>query len=144
MSLRDRRGRGNRGALVPPSVPLARSRSQQFDDRVLAAVEELERRFADELSGVEFAVEEVPPVDPDDGAPEGLLADQGVPLSRLTPADRDRRGAQRPARIVVYRRPLELRAHDDEELDDVVREVVIEQVAALLGIDVDEVDPPRG
>jgi predicted Zn-dependent protease with MMP-like domain len=43
---------------------------------------------------------------------------------------------------VVYRRPLEARALDREDLGDLVRDVVVEQVAHLLGKDPDEVDPP--
>jgi hypothetical protein len=44
-SRRDRHGRGLRGRLVPDGVPLARSRAEQFDDLVLDAVEDLERRW---------------------------------------------------------------------------------------------------
>src|SRR5262245_58272391 len=58
---RDRHGRGLRGRLVPASVPLARTRAEIFDDLVLDAVEALEKRYARELAGVEFAVEDVPP-----------------------------------------------------------------------------------
>src|SRR5262249_27798482 len=57
----DRPGRGLRGRLVPASVPLARTRAEIFDDLVLDTVESLEQRYSRELSGVEFAVEEVPP-----------------------------------------------------------------------------------
>jgi len=59
-----------------------------------------------------------------------------VPLGRYFPAD-----AGLPARIVVYRRPVETRALDAEELEDLVRDVVVEQVAHLLGRSPDEVDP---
>lgn len=116
-------------------MPLARSRSEQFDDLVLDAVEALERRWAAELRGVEFAVEDVPPVDPADGA--GAAGNPGdVALGATLPAGRDR-----PARIVLYRRPLELRAADRTELADLVHEVVVEQVADLLHLDPDVIDP---
>ena len=59
--LRDRHGRGLRGRLVPANVPASRTKAELFDDLVLDAVEALERRYAKELAGVEFAVEEVPP-----------------------------------------------------------------------------------
>ncbi len=122
---------------MPPEVPLARSRAQQFDDLVLDAVEELEQRWSAELSGVEFAVEDVPPELPDfDG---DVLEDGRVPLARLMPAQPP---AASPARIVLFRRPLEARALDHEDLGDLVRDVVVEQVAHLLGKDPDEVDPP--
>ena len=90
---RDRRGRGLRGRLVPPSVPLYRSRAQQFDDIVLEAVARLEPRWEAELSGVEFAVQEVPDADT-------IGEDEGVPLARImvarrTPATRGTRPPDR-------------------------------------------------
>src|SRR5881398_3830681 len=90
---RDRHGRGLRGRLVPPSVPLSRSRAEQFDDLVLDAVEDIERRWERELSGVEFAVEDVPWVEhssPDDVVLDSDVLDDGsVPLARLLPAHRE-------------------------------------------------------
>jgi predicted Zn-dependent protease with MMP-like domain len=142
---RDRRGRGLRGRLVPPGVPLARSRAQQFDDLVLDAVEHLERRWAKELESVEFAVEDVPQVPASGADPEldgDVVEDDTIPLARLLPAGRDPDGQPTPPRIVVYRRPLEVRSLDRLDLADLVHEVVIEQVAQLLGLDPDDVDPP--
>src|SRR6185312_3591107 len=84
---RDRHGRGLRGPLLPAALPGARTRSELFDDLVLDAVEHLEHRWSDQLRNVEFAVEDVPPVDalPADGAdPAGLAGE--VPLARLLPA----------------------------------------------------------
>lgn len=130
---RDRRGRGLRGPLFPSSLPAYRTRAERFDDVVLDAVERLEHRWGRQLEGTEFAVEEVPPADP---APWEV---GGVPLGRYFPAD-----VGLPARIVVYRRPVETRALDDDDLEDLVREVVVEQVAHLLGRAPDEVDPEYG
>lgn len=134
---RDRHGRGLRGALVPPGVPLARSRSEQFDDLVLDAVEHLERRWEKELAGVEFAVDEVPGLAEDAAPGEELVGEDGVPLARLVAAE-----GSAPSRIVVYRRPVEARAPDRGELADLVHDVVVEQVARLLDLDPDVVDPP--
>jgi predicted Zn-dependent protease with MMP-like domain len=142
---RDRRGRGLRGRLVPAGVPLARSRAQQFDDLVLDAVEHLERRWAKELEPVEFAVEDVPQVAAPGAEPaydSDVVGDDGIPLARLLPAGNDPDGEPTPPRIVVYRRPLEARSLDRLDLADLVHEVVIEQVANLLGLDPDDVDPP--
>jgi predicted Zn-dependent protease with MMP-like domain len=128
---RDRHGRGLRGRLVPANTPLSRTKAELFDDLVLDTVETLERRFAKELAGVEFAVEEVPPdlnvYDSD------VLEDGEVPLARLLPGGTGRAGV--PPRIVLYRRPLEFRAADREDLADLVHDVIIEQVANLLGVD---------
>jgi predicted Zn-dependent protease with MMP-like domain len=127
---RDRRGRGLRGPVIPPTLPGYRTRAERFDDHVLDAVEVLERRWARQLDGTEFAVEEVPPSSP---AP---WEHGGVPLGRYFPAD-----AGMPARIVVYRRPVETRAIDEADLSDLVRDVVVEQVAHMLGRRPEEVDP---
>ena len=110
-------------------MPLARTKAEVFDDLVLDTVETLERRYAKELAGVEFAVEDVPPdlnvYDSD------VLEDGEVPLARLLPG---RPGRQElPPRIVLYRRPLEFRAMDREDLADLVHDVIVEQVANLLG-----------
>ncbi|MDX6219029.1 MAG: hypothetical protein QOJ48_710, partial [Frankiales bacterium] len=44
--------------------------------------------------------------------------------------------------VVVYRRPLEARASGRRDLSDLVHEVVVDQVAQLLGLDPDVIDPP--
>ena len=86
---RDRHGRGLRGQLVPPGVPLYRSRSQQFDDLVLEAVARLEPRWETELSDVEFAVQEVPDAD--------TMGDDGVPLARVVRGSPDTSDPGNPA-----------------------------------------------
>ncbi|GMA30634.1 metallopeptidase family protein [Litorihabitans aurantiacus] len=128
---RDRRGRGLRGPLLPPGMPASRSRAEKFDDAVLDLVEALEKRWQRELRGVEYAVEDVPPSDPSPW-------ERGVPLGRYFAADP---AAGLAHRVVLYRRALEERAEDDEQLRDLVREVLVEQVARLLGKRPDEVDP---
>jgi predicted Zn-dependent protease with MMP-like domain len=142
---RDRRGRGLRGPLVPPGVPLAKSRAEQFDELVLDAVEHLEGRWESALAQVEFAVEDVPYIEhtsPDEVVyGTDVVEDGNVPLARLIPAARDRLGDPTPPRIVLYRRPLEARALDRLDLADLVHDVVVEQVANLLGLDPDEIDP---
>jgi predicted Zn-dependent protease with MMP-like domain len=83
---------------------------------------------------IEFAVEEIPPAesDPDE-------ADL-VPLARLEQAVVTDDG-DRPARIVLYRRPLMARADGDEELAELVLDVIVEEFAHLLGVDPQTVDP---
>lgn len=128
---RDRRGRGPRGPLAPPQVPLHRSRADRFDELVLDAVEHLEVRWGAQLATVELAVEAIPPDDEPsaDGDP--------VALSRLEPAA----GAGRPARIVLYRRPLEVRGRDREDLAELVLDVLVHEVARLLELSPEIIDP---
>lgn len=127
---RDRRGRGLRGPLIPASLPAARTRAERFDDFVLEAVAHIEQRWSAELRGAEFAVEDVPPSEP---APWEA---SGVPLSRSFPAD-----SGQPTRIVIYRRPVEGRALDTTDLRELTRDVVVEQVAHLLGKHPEDIDP---
>lgn len=132
-----------RGGLAPRAVPVSRSRSEVFDDLVLDAVEELEEHWAAELAGVEFAVQEVPPVDGPASAdfvgPE-IVLDRGIPLGRLY-----RSGSTEVTEpvIVLYRRPVEARAADRDDRADLVFTVIADLVAELLGRDVDEIDPPE-
>lgn len=122
---RDRHGRGPRGPLAWPPLPLMTSRSERFDELVLDAAEAVEQALGHEL-GIELAVEEVPPSDP---APWEHV----VPLGRLFPAERGL-----PARLVLYRRPIVQRAQGPDELATLVAEVVTEQVARMLGRDPDD------
>lgn len=150
---RDRHGRGLRGSLVPPEVPLHRTRLERFEDLVALAVSQLEPRWEAELAGVVFGVEEIPPVIPEPDDPEP------VPLARLEPGSAppgepptdsqadfadlpDLSGIPgRPARIVLYRRPLMARAEGEEELAELVLDVIVEQFARWLGVDPQTVDP---
>jgi hypothetical protein len=133
-SRRDRRGRGLRGPLAPPDSPLSRTRAEAFNDLVLDAVERLEGRWRKELAGVEFAVEAVP-----DTTGAATDAPNGVPLSRLHAG-----GAGRNARIVLYRRPIEARAKGRGDLAVLVHDLIVEQVAELLGIAPEAIDPDYG
>ncbi|MFA1551594.1 metallopeptidase family protein [Actinomadura chokoriensis] len=125
---RDRHGRGLRGPLTPPQAPVSRTRAERFDDLVDDEVRRLVQRWGRELAGVEFAVGEVPDVGPPFDGP--------VPLGQTFPAV-----GRRPVRIVVFRRPVEARASGEAELSRLVRDLLVEEVADLLGLSPDSVDP---
>lgn len=120
---RDRRGRGIRGPLAWPPVPAMATRSIAFDDLVVDIAARLEPALGTRYAGTEFAVEDVPPSDP---AP---WETQSVLLGRLFPAQ-----GRLPARIVLYRRPIEARTQDAGERALLVEEILTEHVAALLGV----------
>ncbi len=88
-------------------------------------VRRLAQRWSKELAGVEFAVEDVPAVN---GATQ-------VPLGRVEPGP--------PTRIIIHRRPVEARGGtaDERELARLVRDVIIEEVADLLGLSPESIDP---
>jgi len=106
------------------------SRSETFDDLVLDAVERVERRVGQGIGDIEFAVELVPPSDPTPFEPER------VPLSRLFPAERGI-----PARIVLFRRPIETRVEDPRDLAVMINDIVVEQIAGALGVEPTTLDP---
>lgn len=126
-----------RGRIAPSAVPLARTRSEEFDDLILDAVEELETHWPSELTDVEFAVEDVPPLLPGRSAEfeSDVVADRGVPLGRLY---RDGVAEVPTPLVVVYRRPVEARAGELEDRADLIFMIVAELVSDLLGHDLDE------
>ncbi|MET8793452.1 metallopeptidase family protein [Streptomyces pseudogriseolus] len=123
-----------RGPIAPPQVPLAASRAETFADLVQDSVERLERRWP-QLADIDFLVQDVPRLD---GA-AGSDWDETVPLGGTVTA-RD----GRPARVVIYRRPVEIRSKGRDERAALVHEVVVEQVADLLGLTPETVDPRYG
>ena len=112
-----------------PGVPELPTSRERFDALVLDVVTALDRRWSDRLGLVEYAVEDAPVI-PDDW-------DSGnVPLSSLV-----RGTGARPTRLVLFRRPIEHRCETRADLAAMVLMVLVEQVAELLGIDAEEVDP---
>lgn len=125
---RDRHERRYRGPLAWPATPSMRSRSAAFDDAVLRAVEVCESRWSVSVADIEIGVEEVPPSDPSSW-------EDSVPLGRAFPAD----GRHR-ARMVLYRLPIQTRAHDRVEREALIEHVVRTQLAGLLGRPLDDED----
>ena len=134
---RDRHGRGLRGPLAAPSPLSARranpprpaSPAEAFHEAVHAAVERVARHSPDAVVDIAFGIEDVPVLEPSWTGPH-------VPLALAVEGTADR-----PAQLVVYRRPLEHRASSRRGLQLLVHRTVVEQLAALTGRSVDELDP---
>jgi predicted Zn-dependent protease with MMP-like domain len=118
-------------ALLPGSAgqPGRRTPRERFDDLVLDIVTDIDRRWQDRLGLVEYAVEDAPQI-PDD------WSSGTVPLSSLV-----RGSGATPTRLVLFRRPIEHRCESRSDLEAMVLTVVVEQVAELLGVDPEVVDP---
>ncbi len=128
---RDRRGRGMRGPGVLPAelgTPAQRTARQRFDQLVLDVVTPLDQRWQRHLGLVEYAVEDTPML-PDD------WGDETIPLSSLV-----RGKGQSATRLVLFRRPIEHRSANRDELEAMVHTVVVEQLAELLGLTPGQVD----
>jgi predicted Zn-dependent protease with MMP-like domain len=126
-----------RGPIAPPQVPLSVTRADAFVDLVYDSRDRLERRWP-QLQNVDFIVLEVPGFGTDE-VPDTDTDDEAVPLGRAVPAA----GGYRD-RIVIYRRPVEIRTKSRDERALLVHEVVVEQVAELLGLSPESVDPRYG
>lgn len=60
-------------------------------------------------------------------------------LAQIVPAH----GRQK-AHIVLYRKPIELRSHDADDLEDLVHDIVVHVISNYLGLEPDVVDPGFG
>lgn len=103
-------------------------RSDAFGDLVVTAVDRLEPRWGPRLAAVDVEIHDAPHVAA--GAVEVPLAEH-----------RASRGQHPTAVLVVYRRPVELRAPDHLSRVDLVRDLVAEQLAELLGMAPSDLDP---
>jgi predicted Zn-dependent protease with MMP-like domain len=137
---RDRHGRGIRGPLVGVGVPISTSPADRFDRIASEAVEHVEHRWRSQLAAVRFAVDLVPAGGgAAAAATAGAIESGGVLLAQIVPAV-----AGQPTQIVLYRKPIELRARDLEDLEDLVHDVVVQVIANYLGLEPEVVDPGFG
>ena len=134
MTGQDRHGRGIRGPLATANpygrtAPLRqrRTRAELFRAALARAVAIIRRNAPEALDGVEIAIEDVP----------SLGNHHRVPLSAAVES-----AGGRPARVVLFRRPIELRAASRAGLQILVRHTLVEQVSALTGRPVVDLDPP--
>ncbi len=133
---RDRHGRGLRGPLIPATLPGYRTRSQAFDELVVESADRLRHLWPGTLDLVEYVVEEVP------GELEALIAAGAqAPLGNFSRAEAAASGLVKAAEITIYRHPLEALCDTPGQLRELVHEVLIEQVAGLMDMDPDAVDP---
>ncbi|MFC0626665.1 metallopeptidase family protein [Kribbella deserti] len=130
----DRHGRGMLGPLSRPStfaprgLPLQRSAAAQFDEVVAIEVTRLEKRLPQVVTRVEFAIEDVPNLEGHEGE---------IPLTHSSGGT-----SHEPYRIVVYRRPIELRAErSGSGLTWLVRSALVLELADVLALSPEQIDP---
>jgi predicted Zn-dependent protease with MMP-like domain len=127
--------------VVPRSVPIAASPADRFDRIASEAVEHVEHRWREQLANVEFAVDLVPGAEVAASHPalDGAIESGGVLLAQILPGK-----GRTPTHIVLYRKPIELRARGIDDLEDLVHDVVVQVIANYLGLEPDVVDPGFG
>lgn len=123
----DRRRRPSEGFRVADT-----RRFQRLVDDVLAS---LPAKLLAYLERVDVVLEDVPPSD--------ALRSGEIPLGVYESVPVATRGSGPPTptgRVTLYRRPLESRVTGKEELVDLIREVVVHELADHFGIDDDRLD----
>jgi len=139
---RDRHARGLRGPLALPlgaaMGPLAGrvaqpvhppSKAEYFASCVTESVERVNEHCPQALAQITFGIEDVP------NLRTGWAGEQ-VPLAAAVEATPDAF-----AQVVVYRRPLEHRARSRTGLRTLVHRTIVEQLAALTGLEIRTIDP---
>lgn len=141
---RHRHGRGARGPLLPQATPRYRSATERFDMAVLEAYAPIQNSFAEQLAGLDLAVDTVPrmrlSVDMT-VLPDEIIADGPVPLGRIVPAGVDSEGQPTRARLVIFRMPVEERVRSAREREELLSTVLTALVANYLNLDPEDIDP---
>jgi predicted Zn-dependent protease with MMP-like domain len=114
---------------------------ETFTRLVEEALEEIPRRFRDEMRNVAVVVEDEPPqyileemeIEPDDSL-FGLY--QGTPL----PERGWTYGNTLPDRISIYQRPIEEACEDEDEIRTCVAETVIHEFGHYFGLSEEEIE----
>lgn len=141
---RNRHGRGLRGILLPTAAPRHRTRAEAFDVAVLEAYAPILHRFAEQLQGLDIAVDTVPRMRLRADMtvlPDEIMADGPVPLGRVIPAGIDARGEPTRARLVIFRMPVEQRVDSPQERQELLMTILAALVANYLNLDPSDIDP---
>jgi predicted Zn-dependent protease with MMP-like domain len=110
-------------------------KTELFEELVAQVVSELPEFFQERLDNVDVIVEEFPDRHTMRLArvrsPYDLLGFyHGVPLTERT----TNYGLVAPDKISIYRRPIEIQCRSDEELREMIRRVVLHEIAHHFGI----------
>ena len=134
--MRDRHRRGMRGMLAPPNCiagQMLRLRhptlpTPVFFQCVTDAIDAIEEAVPDALAHLDICVEEVPDV--------SALWSSHMPLAASLDPD-----GNHLAQIIIFRRPIEFRAADHEQLRQLIFIALVEQVSSATGLSVATLDP---
>ena len=126
---KDKHGRGLRGLLISPNVPAYTSREAYFDNLIILTSLKIQQKWP-QVSNIEFCTQNVPPSDPapweKGDAILGRAFDQDLKHNL-------------PARIVLYRLPIQSRAKTRKELKALVEDIICQQLSHILNLDPEEI-----
>ncbi|KXU18670.1 hypothetical protein WM41_0634 [Corynebacterium simulans] len=111
---------------------------------VLEAYAPIQNAFAEQLAGLDLAVDTVPRMRLSADMtvlPEEIISDGPVPLGRVVPAGVDTAGHPTRARMVIFRMPIEERVETSSERAELLGTVLTALVANYLNLDPQDVDP---
>lgn len=114
-------------------LPRYRTRSGMFDDLVVAQMRRLATAWPQYMHAVQIAVEDVPPSSPTPWEDNPRVCSQSFPAE-----------LSMPARIVLYRMPLQSRAVNRLDLQFAIRDELVMRLAEIFGRRPDEIDPEYG
>lgn len=115
-------------------IPRYRTSTGRFYDEVIAQLKRLSDAWPELVTPIQCAVEDVPASAPN------AWEDRRRTLSRSFPAAH---GV--PARIVLYRRPIEtIAGRDRDELQLIIRDELVAGLADLYGRHPEDIDPDWG
>ncbi|GAB2500212.1 hypothetical protein CATRI_02935 [Corynebacterium atrinae] len=126
------------------AAPRYRSRANSFDVAVLEAYAPLQHSYAQQLGQLDLAVDTVPRMRLRADMtvlPNEIIADGPVPLGRIIPAGIDVTGRPTRARLVIFRMPVEQRATNAQERQDLLTTILTALVANYLNLDPRDIDP---
>lgn len=113
-------------------IPRRPTDAEYFIECVQESVETIQRNCPEALFGIDVGVDDVPV------STLGLSADSldSVPLAAaMSPTDGG------VSKVIVFRRPLENRAADREDLKELTHDTLVEQISALTNRPMHELDP---
>ena len=124
---RDRHARGIKGPLIPHSVPIYETPAGAFERLLTEATEDFQIRLGVQLANIEIGFEEIP------SNRDLVLSELTVPLGRTEIGN--------PSQVIVYRRPIETRVFNHDELDRKIRDVLAELIGSIIGLRPIDIDP---
>lgn len=121
---RDRHGRGARAGAHPWNG------AARFEQLVQESLASLDPAWGSTLASIDITIADIPDLDRLDATHEAM------PLAQTTNGDRPQ--------VKLFRHPITVRCTDSSELAALVLDVLIEQLAEVIGMEPEEIDERYG